>query len=141
MSGGGFSAHLASLQGTLTVEAPPVPVSAADQLSLRATSCDVVLAHRDKITAGVPGCICGRTYPEDSFGHYAILHAQHVADEVVIHALAAAVAAIHADREDFDHHPDRWSDGGHDSMAAIEAITNLIRREDEPDRTKEASTI
>lgn len=144
MSRGGFTAHLASIQGTRPVAATPSPllqVPVADQLSLRATSSDVVLAHRDKITAGVPGCICGQTYPADSFSYYAILHAQHVADEVVSHAMAAAVAAIRADRDDFGRSPDRWGEAGHDSLAAIEVITNLVRCDGEPNRTKEATTV
>ncbi|MET4144295.1 hypothetical protein [Arthrobacter sp. UYCo732] len=137
MSRGGFTAHLASLRGAAAVQEPPA--TAAEPLPLRATSCDVVLGHQDKITAGVPGCICGLTYPEDSFAYWAVRHAQHVADEVVSHTLAAAVAAIRAGSENYDH-PDRWGAKGCDSQTAIDAITNLLRRGNEPDRTKEATT-
>lgn len=131
MSPGGYSAHLASLKTA------PEPVAPADHLRLYASSADVVLAHRDKLTAGVPGCTCGKSYPEDSHGYAAILHARHVADEVVTHVLAATVAAIRADCEDFARNPERWGAGGHDSMAAIDAITTMARRESEQAREKE----
>lgn len=131
MSPGGYSAHLASLRTA------PEPQAPADHLRLYGSSADIVLAHRDKLTAGVPGCTCGKSYPEDSHGYYAILHAQHVADEVVTHVLTAAVTAIRTDLEDFARTPERWSAGGHDSMAAIDAITAMSRLEADQARTKE----
>lgn len=131
MSRGGYTAHLASLQ------APPTVEPSADHLRLFASSADVALSHREKITAGVPGCTCGKTYPEDSHGYYPMLHAQHLADEVVTHVLAAAVAAVRADLEDFARNPDRWAAGGHDSMAAIDAITRMSHLEAEQARQKE----
>jgi hypothetical protein len=131
MSPGGYSAHLASLK------AEPEPQAPADHLRLYGSSADIVLAHRDKLTAGVPGCTCGKSYPEDSHGYSAVLHAQHVADEVVTHALAAAVAAIRDDLEDFARNPGRWGTGGHDSAAAIDAIIKMASREREQARPKE----
>jgi hypothetical protein len=136
MSPGGYAAHLASLKAAHTTpsQAP------ADHLRLFASSSDVVLAHRDKITAGVPGCSCGKSYPEGSYSYSAALHAQHVADEVVSHVLDAAVAAVHADLEDFARNPDRWDSGDHDSMAAIDVINKMACRESEQARQKETTT-
>lgn len=134
MSPGGYSAHLASLK------AAPEPQEPADHLRLYGSSADVVLAHRDKITAGVPGCSCGKSYPEDSHGYSAVLHAQHLADEVVNHVLAAAVAAVRADLEGFAQDPDRWVAGSHDSAAAIDAIIKMASRESEQARLKETPT-
>lgn len=134
MSPGGYSAHLASLK------AAPEPQAPADRLRLYGSSADVVLAHREKITAGVPGCTCGKSYPEDSHGHYTILHARHVANEVVTHVLAAAVAAVRADLEDFARDPERWSTGGHDSAAAIDAIIKMASCESGQARPKETTT-
>lgn len=47
----------------------------------------LILAHRVKLTAGVPGCTCGNPYPHMSRHHYEVLHARHVA--TVILGLAA----------------------------------------------------
>lgn len=140
MSRGGFSAHLASMRPA-PEKAQPVeaPAPAPDHLQLLASSGDLAFGHRDKLTAGVPGCTCGKTYPEDSHSYYAVLHAQHVAEEMVPHVLAAAVAAMKADREDFARDPSRWLSEGHDSLAAIEAVGKLARRVGEQDTTREAT--
>jgi hypothetical protein len=132
MSPGGYAAHLASLKMATTPE-PPVP----DHKCLFAAGADVVLAHRDKVTAGVPGCTCGKLYPENSHGYYAVLHARHVSEEVVTRVLAAAVAAVRADLQDFARDPERWGAGQHDSSAAIDAIINMASRESEMARPKE----
>ncbi|GAA4035121.1 hypothetical protein GCM10023063_19360 [Arthrobacter methylotrophus] len=108
MKTGGYAAHLASLKAPTT---PPVPVAPADHLRLFGTTADVVLAHREKITAGVPGCTCGKSYPTDSHSYCAVLHAQHVAIEAVTHVLDAAVAAIRADLDAYERDPEaveRW---------------------------------
>lgn len=139
MSRGGFSAHLASLHKAQDAEPPETPAPAPDRLQLLASTTDIVLGHRDKITAGVPGCTCGKTYPEDSHGYFAVLHAQHVAAQTVAHALTTVVAAILADHEDFAGDPSRWVTEGHDNLAAIEAI-NKLRHDGSHDRTREATT-
>lgn len=133
MSPGGYAAHLASLKTATTPEPRPVP----DHQRLFTAGADVVLAHRDKVTAGVPGCTCGKSYPENSHGYYAVLHARHVSEEVVTRVLAAAVAAVRADLEDFARDPERWGAGQHDSSAAIDAIINMASRESEMARPKE----
>lgn len=135
MSPGGYTAHLASMASAPAAELP-VP----DHLRLFGAGADVVLAHREKMTAGVPGCTCGNTYPADSHGFYPVLHARHVADEVVTRVLAAAVAAVRADLEDFARDPDRWAAGSHDSAAAIDAIIKMASRESEQARPKETTT-
>lgn len=137
MSPGGYTAHLASMAAPPVPAATPQPVP--DHLRLFAAGTDVVLAHRDKVTAGVPGCTCGKTYPENSHSYYPFLHARHVADEVVTWTLAAAVAAIRADRDDFARDPERWSAGTHDSSAAIDAIITMARSESEQARPKETT--
>ncbi|ACL42050.1 hypothetical protein Achl_4099 (plasmid) [Pseudarthrobacter chlorophenolicus A6] len=139
MTKGGFTAHLASMKAASTPVA--VPENSTDHLRLMASSSDVLLGHRDKITAGVPGCSCGTTYPEDSFSYFPILHAQHMAEEVVSHVLNAAVTAVRTDQEHYAGHPARWRPEGHDSNAAIEAITNMAAREKGPARTKDAATV
>lgn len=131
MSPGGYTAHLASL----TAPPPPVP----DHLRLFDAGADIVLAHREKFTAGVPSCSCGKTYPEGSHSYYAVLHARHVADELVTRVLAAAVTAIRADHEEFAKDTGRWGAGSHDSAAAIDAITNMASRENGQARSKETT--
>lgn len=142
MSRGGFSAHLASMRTMHDEEVGQrveTPAPAPDQQQLLSSSTDLVFGHRDRITAGVPGCTCGTTYPEDSHSYYAVLHAQHVAEQMVRHVLAAAVAAVKADREDFAQDPSRWMSEGHDSLAAIEAVGKLAPCTDEPDATRKAT--
>lgn len=134
MSPGGYTAHLASMSAAPPAE--PIP----DHLRLYDAGADVVLAHREKITAGVPSCSCGKKYPENSHGYYPVLHARHVADEVVTRVLAAAVTAVRADREDFVRDPQRWAAGSHDSDAAIDAITKMASRDSGPARLKETTT-
>jgi hypothetical protein len=134
MSPGGYTAHLASLT------AAPAPEVVPDHLRLYDAGADVVLAHREKFIAGVPGCSCGKKYPENSHGYYPVLHARHVADEVVTRVLAAAVTAVRADLEDFARDPDRWAAGSHDSAAAIDAIIKMASRENEQARPKETTT-
>jgi hypothetical protein len=133
VSPGGYTAHLA------TLKTAPEPQAPAEHLRLYSSSADIVLAHRDKITAGVPGCTCGKAYPDNSYGYYAVLHARHVADEVVTHTLAASVAAIRTDLEDFVRNPDRWSAGTHDSGAAIDAIIKMAGRESGQPQPKEST--
>lgn len=148
MSRGGFTAHLASLRTAHEEEVAAVqtletqaPAPAPDHQQLLASSTDLVFGHREKITAGVPGCTCGKPYPEDSHSYYPVLHAQHVAEEMVRHVLSAAVAAVKADREDFARDPSRWLSEGHDSLAAIEVVGKLARRADEQDSTREATAV
>lgn len=137
MTKGGFTTHLASMK---TANQPaPVPEMAMNHLRLMASSSDLLLGHRDKITAGVPGCICGVTYPEDSFSYFPILHAQHLAEQVVSHVLNAAVTAIRTDQEHYAGNPSSWRPQGHDSNAAIEALTKMAARESGLVRTKDAT--
>lgn len=134
MRAGGYTAHLAALRTTRVTRRP------ADHRRIFASSSDVLLGHREKITAGVPGCTCGEAYPEDSYPYFPVLHAQHVAEVIVFHVLDAAVAAVHADVEDFARNPARWKSGGHDSMAAIDAINEMARAEAGEVRPKEKAT-
>lgn len=146
MSRGGFTAHLASMRSAqeeeeVAAQAMKTPAPTPDHQQLLASSTDLVFGHRDKITAGVPGCTCGTSYPDDSYSYYPVLHAQHVAEEMVRHVLAAAVAAVKADREDFTQDPSRWLSEGHDSLAAIEAVQKLAGSADEQDPTREAAAV
>lgn len=144
MSRGGFSAHLASMRTAPEEEEAEqpaeTPVPAPDHLQLLASSTDLAFGHRDKITAGVPGCTCGKTYPQDSHSYYTVLHAQHLAEEMVPHILGAAVAAVKADREDFTRDPSRWMSESHDSLAAIDAVGKLARRVEGQEATREATS-
>lgn len=137
MSQGGYTAHLASVAAAR--EAVPAAQPVPDHLRLFDAGADAVLAHREKIAAGVPSCSCGKTYPEDSHKYYPVLHARHVADEMVTRVLAAAIAAIRADRDEYARDPDRWAAGSHDSAAAIDAIINMASREGGPARPKETT--
>lgn len=116
---------------------PPAGDPVPENLRLLNTTMAVQLAHRDKLTAGVPGCTCGRKYPDDSHGRYPLLHARHVADEVIRHVLDAAVAAIISGRDASD--PSEWC-AVQDSTAALDAITSLVRRPG-ADLTKEKLTV
>jgi hypothetical protein len=145
MSPGGYPSHLASLK-TAPAPAPPAgdppPLCSEpipDHQRLFATGAEVVLAHRDKITAGVPGCTCGKSYPDDSHGYYALLHARHVSDQLITCVLAAVVAAIREDLDEYARDPERWNAGQHDSAAAIDAIIKMADRESELARQKETT--
>lgn len=137
MRTGSFSSHVASMKSqVVAASAPEVP---ADHLRLHASTSGVVLAHREKISAGVPGCTCGRAYPADSSLHFVVRHAHHVADEVLSHVLAAAIAGIPDDQDAFGRDPARWSAGVYDSETALLAISNMARRETEQIRSKETT--
>lgn len=141
MSGAGRAAHMPGMYilkaDRVKAAAPAVP----DHERLLDSTSDVLIGHRDKITAGVPGCLCGKTYPEGSFSYFPILHAQHLADVAVRHVLEAAAAAVHADQEDYAAHPTRWGRGGHDSDAALEAINQMVRHKGHQAEIKETATV
>lgn len=101
--------------------APPRQAPAHEQL-LRSTTA-VQLRHREKISAGVPGCTCGHEYPEDSHGRYLVLHARHVAGEAIRHVLQTAIDTIGAD-------PTEW--GAADAIAILVGPPEARDRKEEP---------
>lgn len=145
MSAGGFTAHLAAMQGARTT-APAAPVHPEERPDTRRehrpapgyqqildTSSDILLRHRDKIAAGVPCCTCGKSYPENSHRYFPVLHAQHVADVIVAHVLQAAAVYMGNDLEAVLN-PPAW-DAADDGMLAAEAAGH------EQIRTKDESTL
>ncbi len=79
---------------------PVEPHPVAEQLLLFASISALVYHHREKLTAGVPGCTCGRTYPEGSHAFFPLLHSRHVAEEVISHILAATTRQDGTPRHD-----------------------------------------
>lgn len=150
MKRGGFTAHLAAMQGARTAlpaVAAPVPelrpdtraepgaehATAPGYQRVLDSSSDVLLRHRDRIIAGVPGCNCGKSYPENSHSYSAVLHAQHVADVIVAHVIRVAAEYIGDDLEAVLN-PPAW-EVGECGMLAAEAVGH------EHIRMKEASTV
>ncbi|MBG0738918.1 hypothetical protein IV500_05710 [Paeniglutamicibacter antarcticus] len=135
MSPGGYSTRLPSKQeADVSASASPF-----DFVRLLDSSSEVVLSHREKITAGVLGCTCGKSYPGCSYTYFAVHHARHVAEEVTLRVLSAAVAAVRADQDDFSRTPDRWVAGSHDSAAAINAIITMAGPKNRQNRPKETT--
>lgn len=132
----------AAAQRTVEQRAPRAPESVESvpgHLRLLHSTMAVQLSHREKISAGVPGCTCGRQYPEDSHSRHALLQAHHVSNEVIRHVLEAAITAINEDRAAYENDPSQWT-GSHDSAAAIDTITSLARPPAGPGPTKETLT-
>lgn len=94
------------------------------------STADLLLGHRQKVTAGIPGCTCGASFSDVPLAIVPALHAQHVSEAVTCHVLDAAFAEIQADLEHYVATPDRWTkEPGHDSYSAKSAINRMVSRE------------
>ncbi|WP_026535758.1 hypothetical protein [Arthrobacter sp. H14] len=104
------------------------------------STADLLLGHRQKVTAGVPGCTCGESFPEATWAVAPALHAQHVSEAVTFHVLNAAFAEIQVDMEHYAATPARQArEGSHDSYSAARAITRMMTREGRRTAVKVAS--
>ena len=104
----------------VALRTPPVPADAAEGLESRTRA--LLESHREKFTAGVPGCSCGEMFASDAHHDIVALHAAHVAGLVILLVLSAAAAAVRSGAETPA------------TQAAVSAIAGMVRPRIHDDR-------
>jgi hypothetical protein len=99
----------------IAIGAPDIALPAGAADLLEATTRDLLEGHRERLSAGVPGCSCGEAFPADAHREHTRLHAAHVAGLVILHVLSAAAAAVRTGAETSD------------TQAAVSAIAGMVR--------------